>query len=410
MLDSDFTAVSAYALEHLEEYEDIYRRLHQEPELSKQEHETASFVAQQLRKLNMDGGEESFNIITGIGGNGVVGVLKNGMGKTVLLRAELDALPVQEDTGLEYSSRKVVVDERDGSKQPVMHACGHDMHIASLLCTARALSACRKHWSGTLVVLFQPSEEDGAGAQAMVAAGLYDPARFAVPIPDIIMAGHLMPMRAGRVATRVGVVNSAVQSIQVTIYGQGGHGARPHTTIDPVVVSSSIVMKLQTIVSRETAPQDSVVITVGSIHAGTAENIISDHAVLKINMRALSQEGLVRTHLAVKRVIEGECHTFRCPRSPQITPIGSFPLLYNTPTLTRPVIAAFGSYFGQQYYTEASPSLGAEDLCNLGVDGTACCFWNIGCIDPDVWDRAESAGRLHEISGIAVRPNKSGPG
>ena len=234
----------------------------------------------------------------------------------------------------------------------------------------------------------------------MVDDGLYDAQRSAVPVPDAVLAGHTMPMRAGKVASRIGVVNSAVQSVQATIFGRGGHGARPQNAIDPVVIMSSIVMKLQTIVSREIAPQESAVVTVGSVHAGTAENIISDRAVMKINIRALSTDGLRRAHEAVVRIIEGECSTFRCPQPPEIKSIGSFPLLENHEKITRSVVDAFGRHFKDNYYNEPYASLGAEDLSNLAVEGSQCCFWNIGCIDHDLWDTAEQKNRLETIAGM----------
>jgi amidohydrolase len=398
--------VIQHALQSIGNYEEVYKELHRTPELSWQEQATAAFIADQLRKINDDNEGEGFKITMGIGGTGVVGILDNGPGKKVLLRAELDALPLREETGLPYSSEKSGRDEQTGEAIPAMHACGHDMHMTSLLCAARALSGCRKLWSGMLIVLFQPSEENGAGAQAMVTDGLYDPKRFAVPIPDAVLAGHTMPMRAGVVASRIGVVNSAVLSVQATIHGRGGHGARPQNAVDPVVIMSSIVMKLQTIVSREIAPQESVVVTVGSAHAGTAENIISDKAVLKINIRALSTDGLRRAHEAVVRIIEGECSMFRCPKSPEIKEIGGFPLLENHAPLTSSVVKAFASHFKDDYRNEEYASLGAEDLSNLAVEGAQCTFWNIGCIPHDVWDQAEKENRLETVAGMLNREHK----
>jgi amidohydrolase len=391
------------ALHGIEEFESIYRTLHERPERSGHEHETASLIAHQLRKLQRENKNLDVRIHTGIGGTGVVCIIQNGIGRAVLLRAELDALPLLENTGLPYSSHHNVSGARDGEDTAAMHACGHDMHMATLLCVAQRLLCCHESWVGTLIVLFQPSEEDGTGAQAMVDAGLYDSARFAVPIPDAILAGHLMPMRAGTVRTRSGVVNAAAQSILVTIYGKGGHGARPQTAVDPIIVASSIVMKLQTVVSRETAPQDAVVVTVGTLHAGSAANIISDTATMTINMRALSTEGLVRTLSAVTRIIEGECATFRCPKRPSINNTGGFPLLYNTPSLTQAVMAEFTSYFGERFQEEESPSLGSEDLCNLAIGDSQCCFWNIGCIEPELWDNVKAEDRGQQIHGMRLK-------
>lgn len=387
---SHIAAVMAHARHTTVHYEDLYRRLHRAPELSWEEHATAAIVADELRALT------ETRVLTGIGGTGVVAQLHNGLGKTVVLRAELDALPLREDTGLPYAS----------STSTAMHACGHDMHMVTLLSVVRALHASRDIWTGTLVAVFQPSEENGAGAQAMVDDGLYDPARHAVPRPDVVLAGHLMPLRAGQLRTKPKVVNAAARSLRVVVHGKGGHGARPHTAIDPVVIASSIVLKLQTIVSRETAPQDSVVVTVGSFHAGTKENIISDSAELKINLRALSTPALEHTVAAVIRIVEGECSTFRCPQPPTIETLGGFPLLWNTPHFTQTVMDALRLRFGESFEEEESPSLGSEDLCNLVVPGAECCFWNVGCIPPAVWDRAEAEGRLHEIAGEPTRDSE----
>jgi amidohydrolase len=249
-------------------YEDLYRALHANPELSLQEDSTATEVANHLRSLGLE-------VRMHIGGHGVVGILRNGIGKTVLLRAELDALPVKEKTGLSFASPKWMIDITDNVKKPVMHACGHDMHISSLLAASELLHSCRNSWAGTLLILFQPNEEHGAGAQAMVDDGLYEE-KHAIPKPDVVLGGHVMPMRAGVVGTRKGAFGSAANSYKAVLYGRGGHGSRPHMAVDPVVMASSTVLKLQTIVSREIDPQEAVVVTVGALHAGETENVISE--------------------------------------------------------------------------------------------------------------------------------------
>ncbi|KAH0558431.1 hypothetical protein GP486_004910 [Trichoglossum hirsutum] len=374
-------------------YENLYRELHANPELSLQENATAFRVAKHLRTLGLE-------VRTEIGGHGVVGILRNGLGKTVLLRAELDALPVQERTGLEFASTKKMVDITDDVEKPVMHACGHDMHMSSLLAASELLHSCRDHWAGTLLVLFQPNEEHGAGAQAMIDDGLYDEAKFAIPKPDVVLGGHVMPMRAGMIGTRKGVFNSAANSYRAVLYGRGGHGCRPHMTVDPVVLASSTVLKLQTIVSRETNPLESVVVTVGSLHAGETENVISDEATLRINTRSFSTHVRDRVKTAIERIINAECQASGSPKPPLIEEIGSFPLLRNDEATTEIVSEAFRARFGKDFDPESPVSMGSEDFANLADPISApCCFWNYGGIDPHRWDDAKMKGKLGEIPG-----------
>ena len=198
----------------------------------------------------------------------MIGILKNGEGKTVLLRADTDALPVEELTGLEYASKVREVDVEDGIEKPVMHACGHDMHVAIQLAVAETLHKAQKEWKGTLVVLFQPNEERGGGATAMIADGLYDPAKHACPIPDVVLGQHVMPYPTGTVGSRAGPFASAADSFRLTVYGRGGHASQPHRTVDPVVMAAHIIVRLQTLVSREVDPAEAAVITVGSVQAG----------------------------------------------------------------------------------------------------------------------------------------------
>ena len=227
----------------LADYEVLYKHLHSHPELSLQERETASIIASRLKSF-----EGGYELCTSIGGHGVVGVLKNGSGSTVLLRADMDALPVLELTGLPYASKVSMKDVADGVEKPVMHACGHDMHITCLLAAAEHLARIKHTWSGTLIVLFQPNEERGAGAQAMVDDGLYDK----IPIPDYVLGQHVLPFRAGHVGNRKGVIMGAADSFKITVYGRGGHGSMPHRSVDPVVLASNVVLRLQSIVSRGT--------------------------------------------------------------------------------------------------------------------------------------------------------------
>lgn len=370
-------------------YHDLYRTIHQDPELGRQEHETANRVARSLRRLT------EIRVKTAIGGHGVVGILKNGSGPKVLLRAELDALPAKEQTGWDFASVKLMTDLTDGITKPVMHACGHDLHMVALLVAVETLYVCRDQWRGTLIALFQPDEETGRGAQEMVDDGLYDAAKHDVPHPDFVLGGHSMPMRAGRVSTRVGIFNSAVDGVQVTVYGRGGHGARPHTTVDPVVLASSIVMKLQTIVSRQINPLDSAVVTVGSLQAGHTANVISDRAVLQINTRALTEESRARVLSSVEKMIRAECVAMESPREPLFEWISSFPLLENDAALTKDVSKAFRDHFQGAFDGDAPISMGGEDMANLARPvGAPCQFWTFGCIDPVLWDASEEKGTL----------------
>ncbi|MCJ1384241.1 hypothetical protein MMC17_007357 [Xylographa soralifera] len=370
-------------------YHDLYRTIHQNPELGRQEHETADLVANCLRRL------VGVCIKPAIGGHGLVGILHNGIGPKVLLRAELDALPVMEQTGWDFASVKRMTDLTDGIAKPVMHACGHDLHMTALLLATETLYACRAHWQGTLIALFQPNEETGRGAQEMVDDGLYDPMKHDVPHPDFVLGGHSMPMRAGRVSTRIGVFNSAADSLRVTLYGRGGHSARPHTAVDPVLLASGVVVKLQTIVSRQINPLDSAVVTVGSIKAGHTANVISDRAVLMIDTRALSEDSRSRILSSVDQIIRAECVAMGCPKEPFFEATSSFPLLENDPGLTGVVSKALRSHFHEAFDCEAAISMGAEDMANLARPvGAPCFFWTFGCIDTKIWDAAEAAGNL----------------
>ena len=247
--------------------EDFYRTLHQQPELSHQERQTAAAVIQRLEGAG-------FQVTAGVGGTGVVGILRNGDGPTVLLRADMDALPVAEKTGLAYASSVTAMDEQ-GSPVPVMHACGHDVHVTTLLGAATLMAAARDRWTGVLIVLFQPAEEVGDGARGMLDDGL----AAVVGDVDVALAQHVLPMPAGVVGTRTGAVLSAANSMRVTVHGRGAHGSMPQAAVDPVVLASMIVVRLQTIISRELAPTEPAVLTVGSIQSGTKSNVIGDHAV-----------------------------------------------------------------------------------------------------------------------------------
>ncbi|KIY02143.1 uncharacterized protein Z520_02281 [Fonsecaea multimorphosa CBS 102226] len=390
---SSFGSVIEKYRPDLAPYEDLYKHCHANGELSTQEKETASLITAHLKKLSDD-----LDIRTGIGGHGQIAILKNGPGKTILLRADIDALPVQEKTGLPYASTKTMRDT-DGLVKPVMHACGHDFHITSLLAAAETLIAARETWSGTIVFLFQPAEERGCGAQTMVDDGLYSADKHACPIPDVVLGQHVFPLQAGKTATRAGPVMSAADSFKVTIYGSGGHGSMPHRTIDPVVIASHIVVRLQTIRSREVPPDETAVVTVGALQAGSTENVISDEAVLKINIRSVSVEWREKILASVKRIIKAECLAGDCPKDPLIEPTSSFPLTINDDRVAGEINNSFTAYFGEENHDPSLKNvLGSEDFGILGSSiGKPYCFWFFGGHDPNMYAEMVKKGDEHKI-------------
>ena len=304
----------------------------------------------------------------------------------------MDALPVEENTGLSFAS-KVTMKDSDGIIKPVMHACGHDIHVTCLLAAAELLATIKASWHGTLVLVFQPAEERGCGAQQMVDDGLYDQ----VPIPDVVLGQHVMPMRAGTIGCRVGIMMAASDSLRATLYGRGGHASMPNCTIDPVVLGASTVMRLQTIVSREVDPGDVAIVTVGSLQAGQTENVIADKAELKVNIRTIDTETRRKVIAAVKRIVKAECEASGVEKAPLIESLNSFPLTVNDKDFTEPLQANFGSYFGKDFDPHLPRVGGSEDFSILGTSvGKPSCFWMIGGTDPTKWDEAEKKGRVAE--------------
>jgi hippurate hydrolase len=364
--------------------EELYRDVHRHPELSHQETRTAGLVAGRLRGAG-------FEVHEGVGGTGVVGVLRNGDGATVLLRADMDALPVREATGLTYASEATATDA-EGNQVPVMHACGHDLHVACLAGAAQLLAEGRQHWRGTLIALFQPAEESGDGARRMVEDGLAS----LVPTPQVALAQHVQPWRAGQVGTHAGPVLSAADSVRVTVHGRGSHGSMPQAAVDPVVLAAMIVVRLQTVVSREVTPGESVVLTVGSIQAGTRSNVIPDRATLELNVRTFSEATRGRTLAAIERIVRAECQASGCAREPEFELFGRFPLTDNDAATTERVAAAFGDFFGARSVPAGRQSA-SEDFSDvpsaLGVPYT---YWFIGGTDAGAYDAAERAGRIAE--------------
>ncbi|KAI9745239.1 MAG: hypothetical protein M1818_001517 [Claussenomyces sp. TS43310] len=379
-------------------YEEMYRDLHQHPGLSLSEHHAARTAAWHLRDL------AGFEVRTRIGGTGLIGVLRNGSGRTVLLRADMDGLPVEELTGLPYASRERQVDAEDGVEKPVMHACGHDFHVTALLAAASTLHAAQQHWSGTLVVLFQPNEERGGGARAMVDDGLYDEERHACPLPDVVLGQHVLPDMAGRVGSRRGPFGSSADSFELTLYGRGGHASAPHRSIDPIVLAASVILRLQTIVSREVDPSDFAVLTVASIHAGLTENVIADSAVLKINIRAVRRETRDRLIAAIKRIVKAECEATGVEREAKLVSTHSLPLLINDDTTTAQLEGPFAEHFGDMYTADHAALGGSEDFSTLATEcpnkhggkGVPYSFWVFGGTDPTRWKEAERKGTLEK--------------
>jgi hippurate hydrolase len=364
--------------------EAFYKDLHQHPELSHQEQRTAERAAGQLQQYGC-------TVQAGIGGTGVVGVLSNRNGPTVLIRADMDALPVKEDTSADYASTATARDA-DGDEVPVAHACGHDIHVACLLGMTKLMADHPGQWNGTLLALFQPAEETGDGAQGMVDDGLLT----RIPAPDVALAQHVLAGAAGTVGTHSGPFLSAADSVKITVYGRGGHGSMPQNTIDPVVLAASIVLRLQTIVSREIAPSQTAVLTIGSCQAGTKSNVIPDRAVLQLNLRSYSPQTRQRMMAAIQRIVRGECQTAGSPRDPDFETLDSFPLTDNDPDTTNRVAAAFGAHFGDRA-VEWDQQTASEDFSDIPrAAGIPYTYWAIGGTDPQAYRTAATAGRIQD--------------
>lgn len=362
--------------------EQFYRDLHRHPELSHQEVHTARKVADRLRGFGYETSD-------GVGGTGVVGVLSNGSGPAVLLRADMDALPIQEATGLEYAST-VRATDADGDDVPVMHACGHDVHVTALLGAAQLLAEGREHWSGTVVALFQPAEETSDGARDMVDDGLTE----LLPKVDVALAQHVLPAPAGCVGVRTGALLSAADSMRITVYGRGAHGSMPQAAVDPVVLAAMIVVRLQTVVAREVAPGESAVLTVGSIHAGSKSNVIPDRAVLQLNIRTYSEHTRTTVLDAIRRIVVAECQASDSPKDPEFELFDRFPLTQNDDDTTARVSEVFTAFFGDRCRQMPQQSA-SEDFSEIPVAlGAPYTYWGIGGIDPAVYQRAVEQGRV----------------
>ena len=365
--------------------EHVYKQLHAHPELSFQETETAALAASKLKELG-------YEVLEGIGRTGVVGVLRNGEGQTVLARADMDALPVKENTGLPYASTLTAADDA-GETVSVAHACGHDAHVTCLLGAAELLAKARESWGGTFIALFQPAEEVAGGAKAMMADGL----RERIPKPDVAFSQHVLAHPAGTIGTQVGPVLSAGDSIRITLHGKGSHGSMPHNSVDPVVLAALVVLRLQTIVSRETKPGEFAVLTVGSSVAGSKSNIIPDRAVLLVNLRTYDMAVRQRMIDSIERMVRAECEASGSPHPPEFEYYDQYPLTENDPEVTEKITSAFRSHFGSEIVFDLGRVTASEDFSHVpDALGTPYTYWGVGCIDPEKYEQALKAGRVEQ--------------
>jgi hippurate hydrolase len=366
--------------------DELYKHLHQNPELSLQEEKTAQNMASGLRKAG-------FDVIENIGGYGVAGIFKNGNGPTLLIRTDMDALPLEEKTGLPYASNAKSINAA-GNEVNIMHACGHDIHMTVFIGTARALVQHKNKWKGTLVMVAQPAEENGLGADKMFKDGLYQK----IPTPDYAIALHdnaFLP--AGKMGFREGPFMASVDMVDLTVYGEGGHGAAPHTTIDPVVLSAQMVLAFQTIVSREINPIDPAVVTVGSIHGGTVHNIIPDEVKLQLTLRSYSRKVRDQSIAALHRISRNIALSANLPenRLPVISiREPSTPATVNDLELTQRLVGLFRKDFGAENVVEMPPYMVGEDFSRYGMQEEKVpifMFW-LGAIDPEKVKQAEQSG------------------
>ena len=359
----------------------LYVDLHQYPELSGHEVNTAAKLATHLRQLG-------YEVTEKVGGTGVVGVLRNGNGPTVMLRTELDALPVEEKTGLAYASR-VTTNDDSGHEVHVMHACGHDIHMSVWIGTAEIMSQTKGQWRGTLVLVGQPAEETVAGAKKMIADGLF--ARFPKPEVGIALhSGNNLP--AGMVGFTPEYASSNSDAVTITVYGKGGHGAMPSTTIDPVVIASKLVLSLQTIISREIKPGDPAVITVGYIQGGTKSNIIPDEVHLGLSVRSYSPE--VRKHLlaAIERIAKAEAEAANAPKPPLVRVVESTDAMYNDPKLSQRLSQVLIETLGADNVRKLPPTMTSEDYSEFTEAGVPSFYFSLGVANPRQFKEAQANG------------------
>src|ERR1700734_528634 len=359
----------------------LYLDLHENPELSSHETQTAAKLAGRLRNLG-------YEVTEHVGGTGIVAIFKNGVGSTVMLRTELDALPVEEKTGLAYAS-KVHTKDDAGHDVHVAHACGHDLHMASILGTAEIMARSRDTWHGTLMLIGQPAEETITGAKAMLSDGLFT--RF--PKPDVAVAMHVgNDLAAGTVGITPGVYNTNADSLRITIYGKGGHGSAPNTAIDPIVIAARTILALQTITSREVKPGEMAVITVGYIQAGTKNNIIPDHAELGLTVRTFKPEIRKQILAAIARITKAEAEAGGAPREPLIEHYESTDSVYNDPALAQRLRAPLEAALGKTNVITTEPITPSEDYAFFVEQGVPSLYFSLGGADPEKFAQAKATG------------------
>lgn len=371
VLDADYPSLEA-----------IYKHLHAHPELAFEEEQTAARLAKELKALG-------FEVTTKVGKQGVVGVLRNGDGPTVLVRTDMDALPVTEKTGAAYAS-KVRIRDKDGLEVGTMHACGHDIHMTSWVGTARALTKMKDHWKGTLVFIGQPAEEIGAGAKAMLEDGLFK--RF--PRPDYALALHCdSRLPHGHIAYAEGQLLANVDSIDITVKGRGGHGSAPHMTIDPIVLAAKIVLDLQTIVSREISPTEAAVVTVGSIHGGTKHNIIPSEVKLQLTVRTLKDSVRKEVLEAISRITKAAAAGARAPEPEIRIELDNYtPAVFNNADLAKRLSGRLRDLLGKEKVHEIGPVMGGEDFGRFGREGVPIFFYFMGTLPPEQIEAAQKGG------------------
>jgi hippurate hydrolase len=362
---------------------DLYIDIHQSPELSSHETQTASKLAARLRSLG-------YEVTEGVGGTGVVAILKNGAGPTVMLRTELDALPVEEKTGLPYAS-KVHAKDDSGRDVPVMHACGHDLHMAALVATADIMAHSKLSWHGTLMLIGQPAEETISGARRMIDDGLFT--RFPKPAVGVALhVGNDLP--AGQVGITPGIYNTNADSLRITIYGKGGHGSAPHTTIDPIVIAARTILALQTIVSREVKPGEMAVVTVGYIRAGTKNNIIPDQAELGLTVRTIKTDVRKQVLAAITRVIKAEALAGGAQQEPLIEHYEATDLVYNDPALAQRLRVPLEAALGNANVITGEPITGSEDYSVFVEQGVPSLYMRLGGADPQKFADSRNGGTM----------------
>lgn len=362
---------------------ELYIDIHEHPELSAHEVETAAKLAERLRSVG-------FDVTEHVGGTGIVALMKNGAGPTVMLRTELDALPVEEKTGLPYAS-KIHAKDDAGHDVPVMHACGHDLHMAAIAATGTIMAHSKNTWHGTLILIGQPAEETIGGATGMIAAGLFT--RF--PKPDVAVALHVSnQLPAGQVGVTPGIYNTSADSLKITIFGKGGHGSAPNTAIDPIVIAARTILALQTIVSREVKPGELAVVTVGYINAGTKNNIIPDHAEMGLTVRTRNADVRKQVLAAIDRITTAEAAAAGAPRAPEIDHYEGTDFVYNDPALALRMKRVLEAALGKQNVVTEEPITASEDFSYFVEQGIPGFYFSLGGADPQKFAEAKASGIL----------------